>query len=806
MAQVEVLYPSEEVRTQLAAANAGMGYAGLSSAVEACRTPAELRWVILGFKPWSCKVASGEEAVTKVWADLIALADVLARLARPEAPNLQWLDQDSVESAQNVMSPEAVEHLQPLFTESNEAFKTSVQISEQRKHAAASLSVSRIPLEWAPLAMALRSEPQTEQELCHLLGHQPYETLEQNLNALQQALPPPASQHAERNRLRPDADAQRRLRRLLALCMNRLVKALASQATKAPTGPDTLQSDGPALERCFALATQRAIARACQLLWNPEGLPPDPPLSKWWEGGQENAEPLTGHKAQMLDLLAVGLPLPGALWALLLEQVSDVLLDMNKEEMQKEELDTILVASLSDGEEAVLALVSQATEAGNLFLAAHIGMAQAMAMAFGLRRRALPPRTLHRLAWIFNCWDPAGTCWQGNWISRLWFTAYQTRMRVERCLPSPLTVAGSFEDDAAPTRDCLGLEPGELPPSDIDASALWFLWCCLRDSYDLIPEPDRYTRVWPDCVRRLGKEGFVSTALCLFECWMIHRAILIQHTSTQAEGDLNSIGLPDFDDYVLPEDEDLIGLVKDLQTWSTPGRLDGLLHFTAARLKSAKGRLPYLAQQLKALAVTAHLPANFDTTAVIHRIERLDTDRMLVRDRLREMMVGYNRLPADYQNELAEAERVRDVLSGDSSISGVSNPSRWVMTYGQIAERAVRDAFGRIDDRELSRMYQLGEGREKDFRPKSLTLGQLRYVIAGANKRPESRDLIKGWGIDLEALHKTWLVRLKWIADLRNNAAHAEPISQEDADAWREWMYSDFVRWIEPLGILSSES
>lgn len=802
MAHVEVLYPCEEVRTQLAGANAGKGYAGLSAAVDACRTPAELRWVILGFRRWRREVGPVGEDVTTVWADLSALADASARLTRPGTPYLQWLDRDSAEFAPKIASSALVERLQPLNRMLAEAFEASAELSEKRMDAAASLGFSRVPIEWAPLAMALRSEPRIEEELCRLLGHSPYETLEQNLNALQQALPLPASQCAEPNRLRPDAATSRRLRRLLALCMDRLARALKSWVTGLPTGQEAIQSDGSALGHRFAFAVQRAIARACQLLWSPEGLPPDTTLSTWWRVGQERAEPLTGHKAQMLDLLAVGLPLPGALWALLFEQVSDVLLNIDEKDIQAEELNTILMASLSDDDKAIAELLSQAT---NALLLAQIPLSQVMAVASGLRRHALPSRTLQRLAWLLDrTWDPGGTGWQGDWVSRWWFTAYQTRMRVTRCLPSPLVVANSLEGDAPPTSDLLGLEPSEMPVRDVDASSLWFLWCCLRSSDAFIPDAYRNSVVWPDCIRRLGNEGFFSTALCLFECWMVHRALYIEYAYTHADDKLNSIGLPDLDDDVLPDDEDLIGLVKDLQTRSAPGRLDGLLHFTAARLGSGKGRLPYLAQQLKALAATAHLPANFKTTAVFNRIERLDKDRMLVRDRLRELMVGYDRLPARYQNELAESERVRDVLFDDSMSGGV-NPYPWATTYGHIAEQAVRDAFGRVAERELSQMYESGGG--KDWRSaKSLTLGQLRFVLKGADKRPEPQVQIKGRGIEWEALNGTWRERLKWIEKNRNCVAHSEPMPQKDADAWREWMYSGFVNWIEPLGILSSDS
>lgn len=805
MAQVEVLFPSGEVRTLLDAANTGGGYTALSAAVDACRNPAELRWAILGFRRWSRGAAPVGEHLSTVWADLSALADVSARLAKPDTPFVQWLDRASAESEPRVVSSELIERLGPLVHDLKDAFDASADLSKMRREATSVLGFSRVPHEWAPLAMALRSEPHIEEQLRRLLGHSPFEALEGNLNALQQALPLPASHSEEPKRLEPDTATSRRLRRLLTLCMARLAEAFGSGATTQTSRSDAAQSDHSAVGGRFGLAVQRAIVRACHLLWNSETLPPDPTLSAWWEAGQGNAELLTGHKAQMLDLLAVGLPLPGALWALLLEQVSDILLRMDKEDIQAAEQNTILVASLTDEEEAVAELLSGAEEAGGHLLIGQFTLAQATALGLGMRRSALPHRILQRLAWNLTLtWDPPATSWQGDWVSRWWFTAYQARIRKTRCLPSPLEVAPTLETDAAPTRDWFGLEPAEMPPSDVDASSLWFLWCCLRNSFDEIPNPDRYSHVWPDCIRRLCKEGFFSTALCLFECFLVRQAIYIENTSDRGDEESRVSDHPDLADDALPSDEALIDLVKNLQSWTSPGRLDGLLHFTAARLESCGGRFAYLAQQLKALATTPSTPAGFQTAAVIRRIERMDSDRMLVRDRLREQMVGYDRLPPDFQNQLAEAERVRDLLLGDS-VSSEANSSRWASTYGQLAERAVRDAFGRLGERELAQMYQSGGG--SDWRSaKSLTLGQLRLVLAGASTRQDWQYQIKEQRIAWEELHKTWRDRLKWIGDLRNRASHSDRMSQEEADAWRRWMYSDFVKWIEPLGLLQSGS
>lgn len=805
MAQVEVLYPSDEVRTLLSAANTGRGYAALSAAIDSCRNPAELRSAILGFRRWSRASATVGEDLATVWADLGALADVSVRLASPETSAPEWPERASAETAPKVGSSGWIERFEPARQILEEAFEASAELSREQREATLSLGFSRVPREWAPLAMALRSEPHIEAELRRLLGRSPYEALEENMNALEQALPLPASHRAEPKRLQPDAATLRRLRRLLVLCMARLDAAFESWASGLPTKPKSAQSDGPTLGRRFAFAVRRAIVRACQLLWNPERLPPDPTLSEWWGNGGERTEPLRGHKAQMLDLLAVGLPLPGALQSLLLEQVGGVLLNMYETELEDDERKPILVASLIDDEKAVSELLSLANEAGEVLLVGHITLTRVMTLAAGLRRRALSDRALHRLAWhLCLAWDPPGVAWDDDWVSRWWFSAYQAHMQATRCLPSPLEVTDSLEEAGESGRDHLGIEPSEMPPSDVDASALWFLWCCLRDSGDLIPDLYRNSLIWPDCIRRLGKEGFFSTALCLFECWMVHQAIDIEHVSTHDDEEPRNNGRPDLADDALPDDDDLIGLVKDLQTWTATGRLDGLLHFTAARLGSGRGRFPYLAQQLKALATTDMRPANFHTTAVIDRIDRMDSDRKLVRDRLREKMVGYERLPTEFQNRLAEAERVRDVVVGDS-IDGEVDASRWATAYGQLAEQTVRDAFERIGERELAQMYQSGGGKDR-ISAKSLTLGQLRFVLAGASNSPDWQDQIKGQRIEWEALHKMWRERLRWLADLRNRAGHAEGLPQEEADAWRAWMYSDFVKWIEPLGVLPSGS
>ncbi|MFZ4766594.1 MAG: hypothetical protein ACOYMN_16705 [Roseimicrobium sp.] len=485
--------------------------------------------------------------------------------------------------------------------------------------------------------------------------------------------------------------------------------------------------------------------------------------------------------------------MPGALPALLLEQVSDALLLVD--ELLEEDRDTILMASLSDNHADLKRLLTAAKQAGEVDLVVHRELARSLAEAAGLHPSALPPRTLQGLAWLLGGrWKIDGVMpWDDGWLSRWWFAAYQRRMRVTRCLPSPLGPANTRTEGAQQADGFLGFEPVQAPLGDVDASALWCLWRCLRNTCDDAPDLERNSHVWPDCIRRLGKEGFFSTALCLFECWLFHQTIVIEAMSPQTDDGL------DLEFAALPDEEDLLALVKDLQRWVAPGRLDGILHVTVARLRRSNGCYGYLAEQLDAQTSTVFKSHNFQAELIPLRIERLEPDRKLVRDRLREQMSGYACLPQDLQDMLAEAERLRDVCEGDGVFQD-RDPSPWAQAYGRVTERTVRSAFGRISAQNLAQMYKDGGGKDT-IQSARLTLGQLRWVLNGVNS-PERRQQLKDQLIELEALDKPWRERLTWVAERRNAASHSEPMSWHDADEWRQWMYAGFVDWVKPLGIL----
>ena len=745
----------------------------------------------MGFRRWAGGTGAAVAELASAWADLCAVSDVLARLFLQ--PERLWSGIESDEQPTVTVSPEVSEKYQSLKPMFVEAFAASAEVSEQGRRAAWILGFSRVPLEWAPLAMALQSEPKLEQTLRLMLGRSPFAALEQNLNALQEALPAPVNARAQPERLEPDAATVRRLDRLWALCCSRLTAAFDCRVAQLAIEEDASLSESWALGRCFTSAVTRAIRRAYRLLREPSSVPPDLPLSSWWEGDPDNVEPLIGHQALMLDLLSSGLPLPGALAALLLEQVSDALVSVD--ELQEEDRTAILIALLGDNAAALKSLLTAAKEAGEPGLVMGPGLAMALSEAMGLRPRAFPSRVLQRLAWLLGCgWDRGGTmAWEDDWLSRCWFAEYQRRIRVTRCLPSSLGPAETRADSEFRTDRFLGWEPAETPPDDVDASALWCLWRCLRNTFDAIPDLARNSRVWPDCIRRLAREGFFSTALCLFECWLVHQAIAIETMSSHADE------AHDLEIDALPDEDELIALVIDLQRWVAPGRLDGILHFTVARLRRGNGRYGYLAEQLEAQASAILEPQHFHAELLPRRIERHDSDRKLVRERLREQMTGYDRLPSELQEALAEAERVRDVLSGDRVFED-KDPSPWAQAYGKVAEQAVRNAFGRISPRSLNQMYKDGGGKDT-LKSDRLMLGQLRWVLNGAST-PERRQQLKDHLIEWEALDKTWRDRLAWVAERRNYASHSERMPWGDADAWRHWMYEGFVDLVEPLGIL----
>ena len=151
-ASVHQLFPSEEVQARLATANLDTGYSGLSEAVDACCNPAELRWAVLGFRNWAGDRGAAAAEVASVWTDLCAMSDVLARIVPQPDPG--WSGRESGVWTTATTSPEVSERLQGLEPLLIEAFTASSEVSEQRRQAAWTLGFSRVPLEWAPVAMA----------------------------------------------------------------------------------------------------------------------------------------------------------------------------------------------------------------------------------------------------------------------------------------------------------------------------------------------------------------------------------------------------------------------------------------------------------------------------------------------------------------------------------------------------------------------------------------------------------------------------------------------------------------------------
>ena len=85
MTIVHDLYPSAPVREALLRANDGEGFEGLKEAAAMCRSPSELRYVVLGFKGWRHAGGSGLDGVTRVWGDMVSMSGVLMRVKAASA-------------------------------------------------------------------------------------------------------------------------------------------------------------------------------------------------------------------------------------------------------------------------------------------------------------------------------------------------------------------------------------------------------------------------------------------------------------------------------------------------------------------------------------------------------------------------------------------------------------------------------------------------------------------------------------------------------------------------------------------------
>lgn len=85
MTVIHDLFPASAVREALLRANAGAGagFMGLREAAAICRSPSELRYVVLGFKGWRHSGGSGPECVSRLWGDMAVMSGVLTRVKGP---------------------------------------------------------------------------------------------------------------------------------------------------------------------------------------------------------------------------------------------------------------------------------------------------------------------------------------------------------------------------------------------------------------------------------------------------------------------------------------------------------------------------------------------------------------------------------------------------------------------------------------------------------------------------------------------------------------------------------------------------
>jgi len=803
------LYPSALVHEALRRANDGTGFMGLNEAAAICRSPSELRYIVLGFKGWRREGRSGHDSVTRVWDDMESMSGVLTRVkAGPvfDPPGGPVPDSTAEQPAAQCPAPSGL-NLQGVGSGLADAFAVSGALQEQRDQAAIHLGIPRLPRDFVLTQLGLQ-QSEFDAALQRLTGRSPFDLLARNLDALSAALPPPACVADVPSRMAVDKATAARLRRLWFVLCKRLTLGL-------PLLPDDPELTDPPSGASVTARFAREVAIACQrafdLLWPIETLQVGPMLAGWLADDQRNADRGSVRAddwwAVMADLLVSGLPLPGEMPSMLLSACVSALVDRDfGDVLNPAWRDSVLMAMLTDdaeGRRGFLDALTAAEEPASCWDS--IAASWSLADALQLKRAPLPARLLHELARDHELVG-SDQCppWEGDWVQRWWFGAYQQRIRSWRVLPTPLGPTEPLPDGWEPDWVFMGFDPGEHPPADVDASALWCLWHLMRDSHALIPDPDRQPVWWPSCIRRLAREGYESTAIHLFSCWLMVGVIrLLTRTSEAVEGP-GLLGTDDEWFRSLPEAGELLDLVRDLQGRVGPRQLDGVLCVAAAFLRQAGPRHGWTAEQLEVRSDISWQLAPERVAEVVTLARMPAPEAMLIRDRLSESMHGYKLLPPAYQKDLLQAERIRYVSQEDESVEkpdsmGAASPrAMWAHHYTTLIERAVRDGIRRLRAEDVRRAYVQGGGRPEEWRADAVTLGQFRFLVAGALQSDDLQQRFEVAGFSVASLQKD---RLKWLADCRNDAAHAQGLALERALALRAWMNGSFFDLICALGL-----
>ncbi len=134
---------------------------------------------------------------------------------------------------------------------------------------------------------------------------------------------------------------------------------------------------------------------------------------------------------------------------------------------------------------------------------------------------------------------------------------------------------------------------------------------------------------------------------------------------------------------------------------------------------------------------------------------------------------------------------------------GAASPrAMWAHHYTTLVERAVRDGIMRLRAEDVRRAYGHGGGRPEEWPADAVTLGQFRFVVAGALHSDELQQRFEVAGFSVAGLQRD---RLKWLADCRNDAAHAQGLALDRALALRAWMNQSFFDLTCALGLAPSQ-
>jgi hypothetical protein len=753
--------------------------------------------------------ASSPDVFSQIWDALREVSGILTRVKFTvpfAAPAAAIAEGSGVQSSAHVAEALTTD-LQDIKYAFADAFAASAALKEKRDQAASSLGLQILPRDFVLTELGLQ-QTELDDALKRLVGVSPFVLLERNLQALSAALPPAACAANPPTRIAVDTATVTRLRRLwlvLSMRLTRGVPALPEDLER------TVSTSGASVTARFLRAVAIASQRAFFLLWPRHTLQAKPMLSGWLTD-IERAAGIDKFWADdwwsaMADLFFSGLPLPGEMTALLLSACEAALVGRDDgDPLRPAVRDAVLMATLTDdavGRQGFLAALAAAEEP-----AQHWGSVEtswSLTEAFQLGRPPLPARLLHQLASDHGLVQ-VDQCppWEGNWVQRWWFCAYQQRIRSSRVLPSPLGPTDPLPDGWERDWVFMGFDPGEHPTADVDASALWCFWHLVRDSYAMIPHPDRQSDLWPDCIRRLARERYESTAIRLFACWLIVGVIQML-ARTPAPGE--EPRLQDSDDEwfpPLPDEEKLLDLIRDLQGRVAPRQLDVVLCVAATLLRQASARHGWLAEQLEVRADVSLYVAPDRVAEVVTLVRKPAPEEMLIRDRLSESMHGYKLLPHAYHKDLLQAERIRwlsrDDEDHEETASMKSAPPRaiWAHHYTTLIERAVRDGIKRLRIEDVRRAYIQGGGRPEEWRAEAMTLGQFRFVVAGALQSNDLQQRFREAGLSVAEVPKD---RLKWLADCRNDAAHAQGLSLDKARTLLAWMNESFFDFTCALGL-----